>query len=247
MSRPATCLASSNRSLCEWLLCARSSPCGCRRFLDFTQLNVAVKPIDPDPHRPPRRQGRYENPPPLRTCAALSFPAVLSEHSPETQETRENMRFANGLNFVLWPPLWTILFAIATAERRPGIPDLEPAKQLSPILHAKRLQIAAVACDVEIETRARSTTGVAVFVEKCLNDPNLIPRYQGWRMAAILYGVCRRIAVPTQHVCEDIFRKEIRCLSSHHQNGDVDSIPVFPKVYAVVPRIAERVRDVRVA
>jgi hypothetical protein len=95
MSRPATCLASSNRSLCEWLLCARSSPCGCRRFLDFTQLNVAVKPIDPDPHRPPRRQGRYENPPPLRTCAALSFPAVLSGNprNPRKYALRQRTEF----------------------------------------------------------------------------------------------------------------------------------------------------------
>jgi len=47
------------------------------RFLDFTQLKVAVKPIDAAPHRSPRCQGRYEDPPPLRTCAALSFLAVL--------------------------------------------------------------------------------------------------------------------------------------------------------------------------
>jgi hypothetical protein len=119
------------------------------------------------------------------------------------------MRFANGPDFVLWPPLWTILFAIATAECRPGILDLEPAKQLSPILHAKRPQIAAVASDIETETSARSTTSVAVIVEKCLDDANLIRRYQGGRMAAILYGACRRIAVPAQHVCEDIFRKKI--------------------------------------
>ena len=92
------------------------------------------------------------------------------------------------------------------STRHPGFRARETTEL---ILHAKRPQIAAVACDVETETSARSTTSVAVIVEKCLDDANLIRRYQGGRMAAILYGVCSSIAVPAQHVCEDIFRKKI--------------------------------------
>lgn len=66
-------------------------------------------------------------------------------------------------------------------------------------------------------------------------------------MAAILHDVRHRIAVSAQHTREDVFGKKIRFFSPNHQDGNVDSIPIFPEVHAIVPRISERVRDIGIA
>ena len=65
-------------------------------------------------------------------------------------------------------------------------------------------------------------------------------------MAAILYDVRGCFAISAQHSCEDVFRKKVGLFASDHQNRNVDGIPVFPEVHAVVPGIAERVRYARV-
>ena len=66
-------------------------------------------------------------------------------------------------------------------------------------------------------------------------------------MAAILHDVRGRIAVSAQHSCEDVFRKKVGLFAPHHQDGNVDSVPIFPEVHAIVPRIAEGVRNIRIA
>ena len=83
--------------------------------------------------------------------------------------------------------------------------------------------------------------------EKRPNDLDLISRDQGWCMAAIFYVVRRRMTVSAQHACENVFRKKVGLLASDNQDGNVDSIPVFPEVHAVVPGIAERMCNFRVA
>ena len=65
-------------------------------------------------------------------------------------------------------------------------------------------------------------------------------------MAAILYDVRGCVTVPAQHSCEDVFRQKVRLFASDHQDRNVDGVPIFPEVYAVVPRVAERMRNVRI-
>ena len=89
---------------------------------------------------------------------------------------------------------------------------------------------------------ARSTA-----FEKGFNNLNLISRDQGRCMATIFYDVRRRVTVSTQHSCEDVFREKIRSLPLYHQDRNVDRVPIFPQVHAVVPGIAERVGNTRVA
>ena len=45
---------------------------------------------------------------------------------------------------------------------------------------------------------------------------------------------------------EYVLRQKVGFLASDHQDRNVDSVPVFPEVHAVVPGIAERVRNIRV-
>ena len=63
---------------------------------------------------------------------------------------------------------------------------------------------------------------------------------------AIFYGVRGCFAIPAQHSCEDVFRKKVGLFASDHQDRNVDSVPIFPEVYAVVPRIAEGLCNARV-
>src|ERR1035437_6968394 len=91
------------------------------------------------------------------------------------------------------------------------------------------------------------TSASSSTFEKSLHDLNLISRNQGRCMAAISYHVRRRITVSAQHSCEDVFGKKVGLFPSHYQDGDVDSVPIFPQVHAVLPRISERVSNVRVA
>jgi hypothetical protein len=99
------------------------------------------------------------------------------------------------------------------------------------------------ACIVFVDYDSAST---AAF-EKGPYNLDLVSGDQGRCMAAILHDVRTRIAVPAQHACEDIFRKKVGFFSPHHQDGNVDSIPIFPEVHAIVPRISERVRNVGIA
>src|SRR3954467_4123940 len=66
-------------------------------------------------------------------------------------------------------------------------------------------------------------------------------------MAAIRNGVDADIAIAPRHVLEDGFGKQIRLLPAYHQNGDVDRVPVFPEVDAIVPRVLKSMGNARIA
>jgi hypothetical protein len=53
------------------------------------------------------------------------------------------------------------------------------------------------------------------------------------------------IAIAPHHVLENGLGKQIRLLPAYHQN-DVDRIPVFPEIEAVVPGISKGMGDVRI-
>ncbi len=82
-----------------------------------------------------------------------------------------------------------------------------------------------------------------VVTQKTRDNVDLILRDQGWRVAAILHRIRRRIAVPAQHVGKHRLAKQIGLLPADDQNGYIDSVPIFPEVDAVVPGIAERMGD----
>src|SRR5205807_8311781 len=82
---------------------------------------------------------------------------------------------------------------------------------------------------------------------KLLQDLNLVVSDQGRRMAAVRDSVDADIAIAPHHVLEEAFREQIRFLPTDHQNGDIDRVPVFPEIDAVVPWISKRMSDVRIA
>ena len=88
---------------------------------------------------------------------------------------------------------------------------------------------------------AMTTSASGPTLEKCINNLDLIWCDQRRCMAAILHDVRSSVAISPQHVREDICRKKIRLFASDHQNRNINSIPVFPEVHAIVPGITERV------
>jgi hypothetical protein len=66
-------------------------------------------------------------------------------------------------------------------------------------------------------------------------------------MATVRNRVDAHIAIPAPHILENSFGKQIGLLPAQHQNWDVDGIPVFPKVDAVMPGVAKGMANVRVA
>src|SRR2546423_14498637 len=66
-------------------------------------------------------------------------------------------------------------------------------------------------------------------------------------MAAILNCVDTYVAISSHHVLENGFREQIGLLPTYHQNGDANRVPVFPEVYAVMPRVSKRMGNIRIA
>src|SRR3954469_9411565 len=86
-----------------------------------------------------------------------------------------------------------------------------------------------------------------VAAQKLRYDLDLFVSDQGRRMPAVRDGVNADIAIAPHHVLEDAFGKQIRLLPAYDQNGDIDRIPVFPEVDAVMPRVSKGLSDVRIA
>ena len=93
----------------------------------------------------------------------------------------------------------------------------------------------------------RSAWTEVVAAQKLRHDLDLVVSDQGRRMAAVRNGVDADIAIAPHHVLEDAFGKQIRLLPAYYQNGDVDRVPVFPEIDAVVPRVSKGMGDVRIA
>src|SRR3954447_1353122 len=93
----------------------------------------------------------------------------------------------------------------------------------------------------------RSRLSGVVAAQKLRNDLDLVVSDQGRRMAAIRNGVDADIAIAPHHVPEDGFGKEIRLLPAYHKNGEVDRVPVFPEIDAVVPGVSKGMGDIRIA
>ena len=93
--------------------------------------------------------------------------------------------------------------------------------------------------------RERSAWTKVVAAQKLRDDLDLVVSDQGRRMAAVRDGVDADIAIPSHHVLENGLGKQIRLLPTYHQNGDVDCVPVFPEIDAVVPGVSKGMGDVR--
>ena len=66
-------------------------------------------------------------------------------------------------------------------------------------------------------------------------------------MTAILDGVDADVAIAAHHVLENGFGEQIGLLPADHQDGDVDGVPVFPEIDAVVPGVSKGMGNVRIA
>src|SRR4051794_28905998 len=87
----------------------------------------------------------------------------------------------------------------------------------------------------------------AGIVQELADDLDLIRRDQRWRMTAILNSVDAHVAIPTLHILENSFGEQIGLLSADHQDGNIDGIPVFPEVHAVMPGVSKGVGNIRIA
>ena len=79
------------------------------------------------------------------------------------------------------------------------------------------------------------------------DDLDLIVGDQGRRMTAVLNCVDPHVTIPAHHVPENGLGEQIRLLPANHQNGDVDRIPVFPAVDAVMPGVSKCMGNIRIA
>src|SRR4051794_20469646 len=148
-----------------------------------------------------------------------------------------------GLSTAMVAPLSAATHAPATGQAsRNRVGSLSVSFDI--IVSTARLELTPLMVRFGIK---RSPLSGVVAAQKLRHDLDLVVSDQGRRMAAIRNGVDADIAIAPHHVPEDGFGKQVRLLPAYHKNGEVDRVPVFPEIDAVVPGVSKGMGDIRIA